>query len=63
MDALKAAEDAQDVHVAREDIVAAIISTGSITASFARKGKGKVTYMNRQHTRAETRSEDVNSHC
>ena len=54
-DVLKAAVDVDNVDVVREDIVVAINSTGSITASFERKGKGKVTYSNRQHTRAETR--------
>jgi hypothetical protein len=28
---------------------------GSITAHFERKGKGKVTYSHRPHTKAETR--------
>lgn len=32
---------------------------GSITASFERKGKGKVSYSHRQHTKAETRAEIV----
>jgi hypothetical protein len=29
--------------------------TGSITASFERKGKGKMTYSHRQHTKTETK--------
>ena len=29
--------------------------TGSITAAFERKGKGKITYSHRQHTKMETK--------
>ncbi|KAG2085775.1 uncharacterized protein F5147DRAFT_748661 [Suillus discolor] len=36
-----------------------LLETGSIKTSFERKGKGKVTYSHRQHTRAETRAEVV----
>jgi len=32
-----------------------IKNTGSITAAFERKGKGKVTYSHRQHTKMETK--------
>jgi len=32
-----------------------IKNTGSITAAFERKGKGKVTYLHRQHMKAETK--------
>jgi hypothetical protein len=32
-----------------------IKNTGSITAAFKRKGKGKVTYSHRQHTKMETK--------
>ena len=60
-DAIKAAEAAQDVNVARNSVVKSILETGSITASFERKGKGKVTYSNRQHTKAETRYVHDNS--
>jgi hypothetical protein len=54
-EAIKAAESARDVQVARESVVKSLLETGTITASFERKGKGKVTYSNRQHTKAETR--------
>jgi hypothetical protein len=54
-DVMKAAEEARDVDVAREQIVGSVIRTGSITMAFKRKGKGKVTYSNRQHTKSETR--------
>ena len=32
-----------------------IKNTGSITAAFERKGKGKVTYSHRQHMKTETK--------
>jgi hypothetical protein len=35
------------------------IDSQSITAAFERKGKGKVKYSHRQHTRAESRAEIV----
>ena len=40
---------------ARESIMKPIISTGSITAAFQRKGQGKVTYSYRMHTKTETK--------
>jgi hypothetical protein len=54
-EALKVAEAAENVGVARDKVIGGFIVTGSITVSFERKGKGKVTYSNRQHTKAETR--------
>jgi hypothetical protein len=54
-EALRAAEATASVKVARESVVKSLNETGSITAAFERKGKGKVTYSNRQHTRTETR--------
>jgi hypothetical protein len=43
-----------NVKDARES-VKGIRETGSITAAFERKGKGKVTYSHRQHTKTETK--------
>jgi len=54
---LKAADDAKDANEVRQKIVGSVLRNGSITASFERKGKGKVTYSHRQHTRAETKYE------
>jgi hypothetical protein len=54
-DALAAADDAKDANEARTKIVSGILRNGTITASFERKGKGKMTYSHRQHTCAETR--------
>jgi hypothetical protein len=53
-EALSAAESAKDVDKARELVVKSILQTGSITASFERTNKQKVTYSNRQHTRIKT---------
>jgi hypothetical protein len=58
-EALKAAEEAKTVDIARENVVNALNQSGSISAAFERKGKGKVTYSNRQHTKTETRTELV----
>jgi hypothetical protein len=54
---LKAAGQAKNANEAREKIVGSFLRNGSITTSFERNGKGKVTYSHRQHTRAETRYE------
>ena len=54
-DALNAADDAKDADEVRAKIVGSILKNGSIAASFERKGKGKLTYSHRQHTRGETR--------
>ncbi|KAG2104740.1 uncharacterized protein F5147DRAFT_561732, partial [Suillus discolor] len=56
---LKAADSAKDADKVRLKIVGSILQNGSITASFEHKGKGKITYSHRQHTRAETRAEVV----
>ena len=56
---MKAAEETENVNKARETIVDALNKTGSISKAFERKGKGRVTYSSRQHTRAETRVELV----
>ncbi|KAF8500131.1 hypothetical protein F5888DRAFT_1598715, partial [Russula emetica] len=39
--------------------VESVKETGFITASFERKGKGKMTYSHRQHTKTETKAEIV----
>ncbi|KAG2041220.1 hypothetical protein BDR03DRAFT_809438, partial [Suillus americanus] len=43
----------------RKKIVGSVLRNSSITASFERKGQGKVTYSHHQHTRTETRAEIV----
>src|SRR5882724_4935620 len=48
-----AAGTAKDAH---ESVVKEIKGSGSITAAFKRKGKGKVTFSHHQHTKTETKS-------
>ncbi|KAG0698044.1 hypothetical protein DFH29DRAFT_810877, partial [Suillus ampliporus] len=57
--AYEAAQEAKTAASARESIVGSILTTGSITSLFERKGKGKVTYSHRQHTKSETKAEIV----
>jgi hypothetical protein len=58
-EALKAATAVESISKARDEVVKALNETGTISAAFEWKGKGKVTYSNRQHTRAETQVELV----
>ncbi|KAL1659079.1 hypothetical protein GGG16DRAFT_35762, partial [Schizophyllum commune] len=44
---------------ARVKVAEPLKSTGKITAAFARQGKGKITYSNRQHTRTETNRAEI----
>ena len=39
-----------------ETVVKELKGSGTITASFERKGKGKVTFSHCQHTKTETKS-------
>ena len=52
---LSAADCAKDANEVHTKIVKKFMQEGTITLAFERKGKGKVTYSNRQHTRHETR--------
>ncbi|KAA1479968.1 hypothetical protein DENSPDRAFT_746310, partial [Dentipellis sp. KUC8613] len=54
-----AADSAGNASSARESVVKGYLRDGSITASFAHQGKGKVTYSHRQHTKPETKAEIV----
>ncbi|KAG0706542.1 hypothetical protein DFH29DRAFT_798253, partial [Suillus ampliporus] len=51
-----AAQDAKTTATAHTTVVQGVLQTGSITSSFERKGKGKVTYSHRQHTKTETKN-------
>jgi hypothetical protein len=51
---VKSITELSNIKDARES-VKSIKETGSITASFERKGKGKVTYSHRQHMKTETK--------
>ena len=55
-DALKAGMEAGTAKDARETVVNELKGSGSITTAFERKGKGKVTFSHRQHTKTETKS-------
>jgi hypothetical protein len=55
-DAVNAAREAKDLAEARESVVNKYYQKdGTITASFQVKGKGKITYRHKQHSRSETR--------
>ncbi|KAG2098243.1 uncharacterized protein F5147DRAFT_747387 [Suillus discolor] len=56
---LQAACKAKDADEVRTKIIAGILRNGSITSSFEHKGKGKVTYLHRQHTHTKTKAELV----
>jgi transcriptional/translational regulatory protein YebC/TACO1 len=49
------ADEAKNVNEAHTKVVGGILHTGSITAVFERKGKGKVTYSHKQNTKTETK--------
>ncbi|KAG1720835.1 hypothetical protein EDB19DRAFT_1898408 [Suillus lakei] len=51
--AYEAAQEAKTAASACESIINNILKTGSITTLFERKGKGKVTYSHKQHTKME----------
>jgi hypothetical protein len=53
-DILSQVVEVKNIEAAR-DLIGNHTKNGSITVSFKKKGKGKVTYSHRQHTRAETR--------
>jgi hypothetical protein len=55
VDAVEVACNAKDIDEAREAVVKPLGMNGSITAVFDQKGKGVLTYSNRQHTRTEMR--------
>ncbi|KAH7926229.1 hypothetical protein BV22DRAFT_986403, partial [Leucogyrophana mollusca] len=54
-DVLNTVDEAKNATVARDTIITALLETGTITAAFERKGKGKVTYSHRQHTKTEAK--------
>ncbi|KAG1835928.1 hypothetical protein DFJ58DRAFT_670163, partial [Suillus subalutaceus] len=57
-DVLQTADQAKDAEEVRTRLLVESYET-SITASFERKGKGKVMYSHRQHTRTETKAEII----
>jgi hypothetical protein len=53
------ADKASNANEVRQTTVKATLDPQSITAAFERKGRDKVTYSHRQHTRSEARAEIV----
>jgi hypothetical protein len=53
------ADKAKDVKEVRDTTVKGSLDSQSITAAFEQKGKGKVTYSHRQHTKTESKAEIV----
>ncbi|KAG1758017.1 hypothetical protein EDB19DRAFT_1622771, partial [Suillus lakei] len=60
---VKAADNAKSCDVARESIINEILTNGSIMALFKHKGKGKITYSHRQHTKTKMKAEIVQCVC
>ncbi|KIK77422.1 hypothetical protein PAXRUDRAFT_166906, partial [Paxillus rubicundulus Ve08.2h10] len=52
---LETADTAKDVNEVRAKIVGGVLRNRTIMAAFERKGKGKVVYSHRLHTRAEAK--------
>jgi hypothetical protein len=50
-----AASDCKDANEARQSVTKPMAKTGSITTTFKRIGKGKVTYSHRMHMKTETK--------
>ncbi|KAF8548098.1 hypothetical protein OG21DRAFT_1479311 [Imleria badia] len=59
LETLQATDSTKDVAEVHNKIVGSILCNGSITESFKRKGKGKVTYSHRQHMCAKTKAEII----
>lgn len=53
------ADESANINASREALKNAKLIDGTITAVFERTGKGKITYSARQHTKAETRYENL----
>jgi hypothetical protein len=54
-EAWNAANQCRNVMEARKMVTRPLVKSGSITAMFKRKGKGKVTYSLRMHSKTETK--------
>lgn len=54
-EAVETADATRDLDAARETLAKSGVKDGSITAEFARIGKGKITYSHREHTKTEAR--------
>lgn len=58
-DVVAAADKASNANEVRLTTVKGLLDPQLITAAFERKGKGKVTFSHRQHTKTESRAEIV----
>lgn len=58
-DVVTSADKAKNANEVRATTVKGMLDPQSITAAFERKGKGKVQYSHRQHTKTESRAEIV----
>jgi hypothetical protein len=56
---ITSADKANNADDVRRTTVKGVLNPQSITAAFERKGKGKVTYSHRQHTKTESRAKIV----
>jgi hypothetical protein len=54
-DIVKSADKAANANEVRQTTIKGFLDPQSITAAFERKGKGKVTYSHRQHSKTEAR--------
>jgi hypothetical protein len=54
-DIIASADKAANANDVRQTTIKGFLDPQSITAAFERKGKGKVTYSHRQHTKTEAR--------
>jgi len=52
---MRAADEAKDADEVRKRIVGSVLKNGTITVSFEKRGKGKITYSHCQHTKTEAR--------
>jgi hypothetical protein len=54
-DVVASADKASSANEVRQTTIKGFLDPQSITAAFERKGKGKVTYSHKQHTKTESR--------
>ena len=59
-EAVETADATKDLDAAREVLAKTKLRDGSITAEFARIGKGKITFSHREHTKTEARHVSCN---
>ncbi|KAG2139343.1 hypothetical protein DEU56DRAFT_972441 [Suillus clintonianus] len=60
-EAYDAAQETKSAAAACEGVIKNLLKSGTITSSFERTSKGKVTYSHRQHTKTETNNRGFQS--